>query len=67
MIKLIIICLNVSFKKLIIWLQLSLKLIACEYITTGNHWAEQRLLTHVWLPRQPGVGAVKPGWQTGVA
>ena len=33
-IKLIISCLNVSFKKLIVWLQLHPKLIASDYITT---------------------------------
>ena len=36
MIKLIISCLNVSFKKLIVWLQLHPKLIASDYITTGR-------------------------------
>ena len=36
MIKLIISCLNVSFKKLIVWLQLYPKLIASDYITTGR-------------------------------
>ena len=36
MIKLIISCLNVSFKKLIVWLQLHPKLIAYDYITTGR-------------------------------
>ena len=36
MIKLIISCFNVSFKKLIVWLQLHPKLIASDYITTGR-------------------------------
>ena len=36
MIKLMILCLNVSFKKLIVWLQLHPKLIAYDYITTGR-------------------------------
>ena len=36
MIKLIISCLNVSFKKLKVWLQLHTKLIASDYITTGR-------------------------------
>ena len=36
MINLIIACLNVSFKKLIVWLQLNPKLIASDYITTGR-------------------------------
>ena len=36
MIKLIIFCLNVSFKKLIVRLQLHPKLIASDYITTGR-------------------------------
>ena len=36
MIKLIISCLNVSFKKLIVWLELHPKLIASDYITTGR-------------------------------
>ena len=36
MIKLIISCLNVSHKKLIVWLQLHPKLIASDYITTGR-------------------------------
>ena len=36
MIKLIISWLNVSFKKLIVWLQLHPKLIASDYITTGR-------------------------------
>ena len=36
MIKLIISCLNVGFKKLIVWLQLYPKLIASDYITTGR-------------------------------
>ena len=36
MIKLIISCLNVSFKKLIVWLQLHPKRIASDYITTGR-------------------------------
>ena len=36
MIKLFISCLNVSFKKLIVWLQLHPKLIASDYITTGT-------------------------------
>ena len=36
MIKLIISCLNVSFKKLTIWLQPPPKLIAPDYITTGR-------------------------------
>ena len=36
MIKLIISCLNVNFKKLIVWLQLYPKLIASDYITTGR-------------------------------
>ena len=36
MIKLIISCLNVSFKKLIVWLRLHPKLIASDYITTGR-------------------------------
>ena len=35
-IKLIISCLNVNFKKLIVWLQLYPKLIASDYITTGR-------------------------------
>ena len=36
MIKLTISCLNVSLKKLIVWLQLHPKLIASNYITTGR-------------------------------
>ena len=36
MIKLIISCLNVSFKKLIVWLQLHPKLIASDYLTNGR-------------------------------
>ena len=36
MIQLIISWFNVSFKKLVIWLQLPPKLIAFEYITTGR-------------------------------
>ena len=35
-IKLTISCLNVSLKKLIVWLQLHPKLIASDYITTGR-------------------------------
>ena len=36
MIKLIISCLNASFKKSLVWLQLHPKLIASDYITTGG-------------------------------
>ena len=36
MIKLITSCLNISFKKWIVWLQLHPKLIASDYITTGR-------------------------------
>ena len=61
MIKLIISCLNVSFKKLIIWLQLPPKLIASDYITTGRPLGRTKAVHSCVTPQGAWSGAVKPG------
>ena len=51
MIKLIISCLNVKFKKLIVWLQLHPKLIASDYITTVRPLGRTKAVHSCVTPR----------------
>ena len=59
--NLIISCLNFSFKKCIIWLQLHPKLIASDYITIGRPLGRTKAV-HLWVTPQGAWGGGSEGW-----